>query len=321
MTDLQRVMVLAGGLSHERDVSLKSGRRVTDALKSVGLDAVLHDADPGLLPMLQDQSSTFDAVFVALHGAAGEDGSLRGVLDLMGVPYAGAGPNACRVAFDKPTAKSVVALAGVLVPPGIALPHSTFRELGANAVLEAVVAKLGLPLMVKPARGGSALGAQVVREASELPNAMVQAFSYGDVAVVEHFIAGTEVAVTVIDTGAGPWALPAVEICVHGGLFYDYEARYTAGSTEFFAPARLSPELAAEAAQVAVLAHRALGITDLSRSDLIIDVEGRVWFLEVNVSPGMTETSLLPLAAAAAGLDLGVLCLDVLASAVARRSR
>jgi D-alanine-D-alanine ligase len=317
MTDLHRVLVLAGGLSHERDVSLRSGRRVVDALRSVGIDAVTRDTDAGLLAALQNDP--FDALFITLHGAAGEDGALRGVLDLLGVPYAGAGPNACRVAFDKAAAKSVVALAGIDVPAGISLPHSTFRELGAPAVLDAVVERLGLPLMVKPARGGSALGATAVVDAAQLPAAMVLAFSYGDVAVVEHYVSGTEVAVTVIDTGDGPRALPAVEICVHGGRPYDYEARYTAGSTEFYAPARLSPAVAERAAEVAVCAHRSLGLTDLSRSDLMVDPEGRVWFLEVNVSPGMTETSLLPLAVTAAGLDLGVVVRDILAAAVHRR--
>jgi D-alanine-D-alanine ligase len=315
---MNRVLVLAGGLSHERDVSLKSGRRVTDALRAVGVDAVLRDTDAGLLPALQ--ADPVDAVFIALHGAAGEDGALRGVLDLTDVPYAGAGPDACRIAFDKPAAKAVVAEAGVHVPPGVALPHSTFRELGATAVLDQVVSRLDVPLMVKPARGGSALGATVVREVSELPAAMVQAFSYGDVAVVERYVTGTEVAVTVVDTGDGARALPAVEICVCSGGPYDYEARYTAGTTEFFAPARLTPEVAAEVARVAVLAHEALGLADLSRSDLVVDDDGTVWFLEVNVSPGMTETSLLPLAVAADGLDLGVLCRDLLAAALGRRS-
>jgi D-alanine-D-alanine ligase len=318
VSDLARVVVLAGGLTHERDVSLRSGRRVTDALRAAGVEAHLQDADPDLLRVLELEPP--DAVWIALHGGAGEDGAVRSVLDLAGVVYAGASPHACRLAFDKPTAKELARRAGLLVPEGIALPHSTFRELGAAAVLERLVTGLELPLMVKPAQGGSALGATVVRDAAELPAAMVHCFSYDGTAVVERYVSGVEVAVSVVDTGDGPVALPAVEIVVPGGGAYDYETRYTAGSAEFFTPARLAPEVARRAAEVAVRAHTTLDLGTLSRTDLIVDEAGDVWFLEVNVSPGMTETSLFPLAAQAAGLDLGVLCRDLLAVAVHRRS-
>ncbi|HVU71457.1 MAG TPA: D-alanine--D-alanine ligase [Mycobacteriales bacterium] len=318
MTDLARVLVLAGGLTHERDVSLRSGRRVTDALRNVGIDAVLHDTDLTLLPTLAQEKP--DAVWIALHGGAGEDGAVRAVLDLAGVPYAGAGPSACRLAFDKPTAKELVLRAGVPTPPWLALAHNTFRELGAATVMDVVVAGLGLPLMVKPAQGGSALGATVVRRAEDLPAAMVACFSYDDTALLEHYIDGTELAITVVDTGDGPRALPPVEISVVSGGPYDYEARYTAGETEFFTPARLDEAVAAKAAASAVTAHRTLGLSDVSRSDLIVDAQGVPWFLEVNVSPGMTETSLLPLACAAAGVDVGVLCRDLLAAAAARKA-
>ena len=316
MTDLQRVLVLSGGLTHERDVSLRSGRRVVDALRSVGVDATLRDTDAGLLQALGDDRP--DAVFIALHGGAGEDGSVRGVLDLIGMPYAGASAVAARMAWDKPTAKTLAARAGLLTPAWLVLPHSTFRELGAVAVLSRIVDTLGLPLMVKPAAGGSALGATVVREAADLPAAMVACFSYGESALVEHYIAGTEVAVSVLDTGHGPVALPAVEIVVPGGGPYDYEARYTAGMTNFHTPARLSEAASLAVAATAVTAHETLGLHDLSRSDLIVDDQDRVWFLEVNVSPGVTETSLLPMSVSAAGLDLGVVVRDVLAAAVER---
>jgi D-alanine-D-alanine ligase len=202
----------------------------------------------------------------------------------------------------------------------VALPHETFRELGAAAVMESITSSLGLPLIVKPAKGGSALGCTVVREESELPSAMVNAFAYGDVALVEELILGQEVAVPVVDTGDGPRALPVVSIHPDGGV-YDYTARYTAGSTEFVVPAKLDPEVAAECERVAVAAHQALGLRDLSRSDLMVDADGRVWFLEVNVAPGLTETSTVPLSVQAAGLDLGELVADLVRAAVARASQ
>jgi D-alanine-D-alanine ligase len=186
--------------------------------------------------------------------------------------------------------------------------------------MEAIVAAVGLPLIVKPAKSGSALGFTVVREADALPGAMVGAFAYGDTALVEKFVEGAEVAVPVLDTGDGPTALPVVSIEPDGGV-YDYTARYTAGSTEFVVPAKLSDELAAECARVAVAAHQALGLRDISRSDLIIDAEGTVWFLEVNVAPGLTETSTVPLSVQAAGLELGELMADLVRTAVGRSTR
>lgn len=299
-----RVVVLAGGLSHEREVSLRSGRRVAEALRDAGCVVEERDVDAGLVPALR--AAPPDVVWPLLHGATGEDGAVRDVLDLLGVPYVGAVPSACRIAWDKPVAQSVARAAGLRTPDSVALPHGTFRELGAQGVLAALVERLGLPLVVKPARGGSALGVSVVRDVSALPRAMVDCFAYGDVALVEQFVEGVEVAVSVVDTGDGPRALPAVEIVADGGV-YDYDARYTAGATEFFCPARLTDASAAAAADVAVRAHRAFGLRHLSRTDLIVDPDGTPWFLEVNVAPGMTETSLLPQSVEAAGEDAGAL--------------
>jgi D-alanine-D-alanine ligase len=308
-----RVVVLAGGLSHERDVSVRSGRRVAEALRSAGFDVDERDMDAALLPALTDDPPV--CVFPVLHGAAGEDGAIRDVLELLGLPYVGSSPTACRTAYDKPLAKSLLARAGVATPDAIVLPHATFRELGASAVLSAVEKSHGLPLVVKPTKCGSALGATIVRSPDELPGAMVACFSYGDTAILERYVEGTEVAVTVIDLGDGPVALPAVEIVPDGG-FYDYTARYTAGMTEFFVPARLDEALSAAVADVALTAHEVLGLSALSRSDLIVDADGVVQFLEVNVAPGMTETSLVPQAVEAAGLDLGEVCAALVRDAV-----
>jgi D-alanine-D-alanine ligase len=317
ITDVGHVVVLAGGLSYEREVSLRSGRRVADALRALDVDVELRDADATLLSALGADPP--DAAFPLLHGAAGEDGAIRDVLELAGIPYVGATPDACRIAWDKPTAKAVARAAGLRTPDSVALPKEIFHDLGATAVLDRIVARLGLPLFVKPNRGGSALGAGLVRDAAELPAAMVGCFAYGDTALIERFISGTEVAVSVIESAHGPAALPAVEIVPADGR-YDYAARYESGATEFITPARLDTSTASAAAEVAVTAHRALGLRDLSRTDLIVDSTGIVHFLEVNVAPGMTETSLLPTALAAAGLDLGTVSRDLLTRAVSRET-
>lgn len=296
------VAVLSGGLSHEREVSLRSGRRLSGALRSTGVTTLEWDADGSLLGRLAEQRP--DAVAVALHGGEGENGSIQTILEMFDVPFVGSDSHACRRAWDKPTAKSELRRAGVTTPDWIVLPHSTFRELGAQAVLDAMVAKLGLPLILKPDQGGSALGVQVVHDAAELPAAMVGCFAYGETVLAERYVPGTEVAVTVIETGEGPTALPPVEVAPQGGL-YDYTARYTAGLTDFHAPARLWEASAAAVVETAVRAHRELGLRDVSRTDAIVTADGAVHFLEVNVSPGLTETSLLPMAVEAAGRSLG----------------
>ncbi|WP_239166490.1 D-alanine--D-alanine ligase family protein [Actinoplanes italicus] len=314
--DEVRVLVLAGGLSYERDVSLRSGRRVLDALRSTGLTAEMHDADVSLLPALQADPP--DAVVIALHGATGEDGSLRGVLDLCGVPYVGADARAARLAWDKPSAKSMLREAGLPTPDWVALPHDRFSELGAVAVLDRIVERLGLPLMVKPAQGGSGLGAAVVRDAADLPAAMVGCFAYDSTALVEQYVTGTNVTVSIVDTGNGPETLPIVEIVPRDGV-YDYAARYTAGLTTWHVPARLSPEVAQRVSETALTAYKALGLRDLSRIDVIVTDDGEPHVLGCNVSPGLTETSLLPLAVQAAGADLGTVLSALVARAVARR--
>jgi len=297
-----RVAVLAGGISHERDISLKSGRRVADGLAAHGLDVQLLDPDAGLLPALLAHRP--DVVWPTLHGASGEDGALRSLLEFLGLPYVGSSAGATRLAWDKPRAKTIVERAGVPTPHSIALTRDAFRELGAESVLSVVRGELPPPVAVKPAQGGSAQGVSLVGSDDELRRAMVLAFTYCDVALIEQRITGVEVAIGIIDTGEGPRALPAVEIEPLSGV-YGFEARYNAGETRFYAPARISEAVAARATEVALAAHAALGLSHISRIDLIIDGAGTPWFLEASVMPGLTETSTFALALEAAGYDTG----------------
>ncbi|MGH8916916.1 MAG: D-alanine--D-alanine ligase family protein, partial [Actinomycetes bacterium] len=255
MTD-RTVAVLAGGLSHERDVSLRSGRRLSTALRENGLHVEEWDLDAHLIGRLT--SSPPDAAVVALHGGAGENGAVQSVLEMLRIPYVGTDAHACRRAWDKPTAKAELARAGLTTPDWISLPHTTFSDLGAHAMLDAVVRHLGLPLILKPDQGGSALGAHVVRDLTELPAAMVGCLAYSDTVLAEKYIEGVEVAVAVVEVSGGPRALPAVEIEAQSG-FYDYAARYTAGLATFHAPARLDDAAAAAVAELALGAHRILG--------------------------------------------------------------
>jgi D-alanine-D-alanine ligase len=304
MTDTtpRTIVVLAGGLSHERDVSLRSGRRVSESLSQHGISVITRDPDATLLDVLRETNP--DVIWPALHGASGEDGALRGLLDYLGIPYVGSSADATRLAWDKPTAKVIVGRAGVPTPRSITLPRDTFRELGASAVLDVITAELTGPVVVKPSQGGSAQGVSIVDSHDELPRAMVNAYTYYDVALIEEKIVGREIAVSIIDTGDGPVALPAIEIEPISGV-YSFEAHYTAGETRFYAPARIAPDVAARAAEVAIAAHLALGLRHISRVDLIVDAAGTPWFLEASVMPGLTETSLFPLALEAAGHDVG----------------
>jgi D-alanine-D-alanine ligase len=299
------VVVLAGGLSHERDVSLRSGRRVAQALRDQGLRVVESDVTQSLVGLLRDLDSP--VAFPTLHGGVGEDGGLQQALELLGVPYVGSPPPSCRRSFNKAICGPLVARAGIATPRSAVLPHDLFRELGARQLVKALGERIGFPMMIKPVRSGSALGATVVRAAEQIPQAMVTAFSYGDVNIIEEYIEGTEVAVAVVEPDGEPEALPAVEIRPLSGV-YDYSARYTAGETRFIAPADLPDATAAACAEMAVATHRLLGLRDLSRADIIVRPDGAPVFLETNSAPGMTETSLVPLAVAASQYDFGELC-------------
>ncbi|MEP6563106.1 MAG: D-alanine--D-alanine ligase, partial [Nakamurella sp.] len=298
----RHVVVLAGGLSHERDVSLRSGSRLHEALRGTGMDVSLRDTDADLIPWLADAKP--DAAIITLHGSRGENGAVQGILEMSGIPYLGTIAANCRLAYEKNIAKNLVQRAGFITPRWMSLSHSTFRDLGAQGLINLLVSSLGLPLMVKPQHGGSALGATPVRTAEELPSALVGAFAYGEIVLVEEFVDGVELAISVIEEGDDIVALPAVEIVPLSG-FFDYESRYTAGLTTYFTPARLDEEVARRAAELAVGAHLALALKDISRTDAIVTADGHVHFLEVNVSPGLTETSMLPMSVAESGRNLG----------------
>ena len=298
------IAVLSGGISHEREVSLRSGRRVADALTARGHNVTIIDPDASLFAQLNTLKP--DVVWPALHGSSGEDGAILDLLHAAGHNYVGPSAAAARLAWSKPVAKTLVSRAGVKTAPSITVAREAFRELGAGSVLELIASELGNHVVVKPASGGSAQGVSIVTKSEDLPRAMVDAFTYHDVALVEKFIAGTEVAVTVTDGVTGASALPAVEIVPLDGV-YSFEARYNAGETTFFVPARVSDEVAAKIAAAAVNVHETLGLSQLSRIDLIVDENGEPWFLEANALPGLTETSSAPLAIEASGVDLGQL--------------
>ena len=296
-----RVLILAGGISHERDVSLKSGRRVADALADAGCEVEIREPDSELIGHLI--ATRPDVVWSTLHGAVGEDGSLQDLLSLAQIRYVGTQAAGARLAWNKPTAKILLARHGVQTPASITLPSSSFKELNAESVLAMVATELTYPLIVKPARSGSAQGVNQVNNAKEFSRAMIEAFAYCDEVMVEKFVAGTELAISVIDLGGGPVALPAVEIVPESGSF-GYNERYTPGQTDYFVPARLPATTLEAAAELATTAHSALRLRHLSRIDVIVDEDGTPWFLEANVTPGMTETSLLPQSVVASGQTL-----------------
>lgn len=310
-----RIGVLAGGRTPERDVSLRGGHRVTSSLIELGHDAVLLDpAEVALTERLLELEP--DLCWLVLHGKEGEDGTVQRLLDLLGIAYTGTAAFECEIAFDKLLAKDALRRAGVRTPAWVAVEGWALRDLAAGAALARAVERVGLPCVVKPSRSGSALGVGFVERESELPAALMAALSFSGAALVEQKIEGTEVAATLLGEPLSP--LPLVEIAPKSGV-YDYGARYTAGATEYHAPARLASEVEAETAREAAAAAAALGLRDLTRVDLMIDRSGSPWVLEVNVSPGMTETSLAPMAGRAAGLSLTQMCDAVLGSA-GRRS-
>lgn len=291
-----RVAVIAGGTQHEREVSLRSGSRLAFALRESGAEVLTVDMSPDMIERLRAFNP--DVVWPMVHGVEGEDGSLQDLLDLCGLEHVGTQPQGCRIATAKPVAKAVVAKNGLATPDAVALPQALFKRMGAAAILRQVEEAMGFPVIVKPANGGSALGLSLARDAESLRMAMVDAFAYGEEVVIERFVEGREIAVSIIEGEDGPVALPPVEVRTDEGS-YDFDARYDTGRTEFFAPAPLTDTECDAVTDLALACHRVLELRDYSRIDTILDAQGRAWFIDANVTPGLTDTSLFPLAAQA----------------------
>ena len=312
-TELARVAVIAGGLSNERDVSLRSGRRAQYALAQAGVEATLYDSDETLLTRLAQDG--IDAAYLAVHGASGEDGSLQTALELAGIPYVGSTPGACHLAWDKVVAKVLVSRAGVATPAWAAVSARSFRELSPAQLVRSVVEEIGLPVVVKPAKSGSTLGMTLVESPMDLPAALVRCFTFGDLALIERYVEGITVETVVVEEAGHVTALPPAEFANPDVSPFSFEARYSADLISIVLPAPLPDPVLEAVSRTAETVHRTLGLRDLSRTDVVVDADGTPWFLEAAISPGLTETSVLPLAAAETGRPLGALLRDLLVTA------
>lgn len=296
---MMRVAVLKGGRSAEREVSLVSGAQVAEALRAEGFTVdEIDTADESFVSTLARRE--WDVVFICLHGRFGEDGTVQGLCELLGLPYVGSGVLASALALDKAMSKHVYAFSGLPTPSYVVLERDEPFD------RDSIVAAVGPVCVVKPANEGSALGVSIVRRPEELDGALAAAFRYDRRVVVETFVEGTEVTVGVLGT-TDPFALPVIEI-VPEHEFYDYDSKYQPGMSRHVIPARIPAPARERCQQLAVAAHRALGCRGVSRTDLIVTCDGEPYLLETNTIPGMTPTSLLPDAAKAAGIPFGTLC-------------
>ena len=293
--------MLKGGRSLERQVSLRSGARVQDALERLGHEVLPIDVGPDLVGALSDDRP--DVAFVALHGRDGEDGTVQELLEVMGIPYTGSGVSACIRAADKVLAKHAMRDRGVPTPDFYSFNETAFEALGAAQALPAIEERLEFPIVVKPARQGSALGIKFARTPADVPAALLAAFSYDRKVLLERYVHGRELAVSILEDGTGPGALPIVEALPDQEDFYDFESRYEIGRARFVCPAELDSAIAQRASQIALETYGLLGCAGFARVDLMLDEgAGELYVLELNPIPGLTETSLLPQAAEAAGI-------------------
>jgi D-alanine-D-alanine ligase len=311
-----RIAVVCGGPSAEVEVSRSSASQVAAALRSRGHQCTILEVDAELWPALE--AGGFDCVFIAVHGRFGEDGTVQGVCELLGLPYTGSGLLATALCFDKVAAKRLFAAGGIATPPWRTLPTAYASPAEIGPAMASAAAELGYPLVVKPRHGGSTIGLSLVRDAEGLVPAWETAAVHGEV-LCEKFVAGIEVTVGILGDNP-PRALPTLEIVSERPL-YDYAAKYTAGQSHHVIPARLPEEGRRACAYVALRAHVALGCRDLSRVDVIVDGGGVPWVLEVNAIPGLTELSLFPDAARAAGISFPEVCQGLVDAAVARSGR
>jgi D-alanine-D-alanine ligase len=305
-----KVAVLKGGRSLERQVSMRSGARVEDALTSLGHEVIGVDVGADLVTALREERP--DAAFIALHGQGGEDGTVQELLEILAIPYTGSGVRACMRSIDKVAAKHELRAAGVPTPDWAAFNAVAFRELGAADALPEIEARLGFPLVIKPASGGSSLGVRFAAAANQIPEALVAAFSYDDRVLLERHVDGRELAVSLLNG----IALPAVEARPREQDRFSYEARYEIGRTEYVCPANLGADEGA-VLDAAMRTWDTLGFESFGRVDLILGREGPQ-VLEVNAIPGLTDTSLLPMAAEAADISFEDLCGKILDLAAAR---
>ncbi|MEA2409709.1 MAG: D-alanine-D-alanine ligase [Thermoleophilaceae bacterium] len=312
---MSRVAVLKGGSSLERQVSLKSGARVEDALERLGHEVVPVDVGADLIARLREDAP--DVAFVAMHGRDGEDGTVQELLEILGIPYTGSGVLACVRTIDKVLTKHLLVESGLPTPEFFSFNETAFERLGAGQTLPAIEERLSFPIVVKPARGGSALGIKFASSAADVPGALVNAFSYDDRVLLERYVAGRDLAVSVVD---GFGALPVVEAVPVEEEFYDFEARYEIGRTRFVCPAALPEEVTARAQEIALAAYRLLGMYGFGRVDLMLEeASGELYVLEANAIPGLTETSLLPQAADAGGIGFDAMVARVLELALEHR--
>ena len=293
--------MLKGGRSLERQVSLKSGARVEDALERLGHAVVPIDVGADLVDRLTTDRP--DLAFVALHGRDGEYGTVQELLEVMGIPHTGSGVSACIRAADMVLAKHAMRDLGIPTPDFYAFSETAFRELGAAQALPAIEERLQFPIVVKPAGQGSALGIKFARTPSDVPGALIAAFSYDRKVLLERYVAGRDLAVSVIDEGGTPRALPIVEAVPEQEDFYDFESRYEIGRTRFVCPADLEEGIAERAASLALDVYALLGLSGFARVDLMLESStDELYVLEADSIPGLTGTSLLPQAADAAGI-------------------
>lgn len=299
-----RVGILYGGRSAEREVSLMSGQGVYEALLAKGVEAYLFDTGKRSLTELAQEN--FDCVFIALHGRYGEDGTIQGALELLGIPYTGSGHMASALAMDKVRTKQIWRDLG--------LPTPEYRVVQADRIPENLVPSLGLPMIIKPPHEGSTLGLTKVTTAGQIPAAVKLACQHDSTALAESFIAGRELTVPILGTGGQARALPVIEIIAPDGN-YDYEHKYISNQTKYECPANLEPDLAAAIQQLSVQAYQALNCSGWARADVMLDAENKPWLLEMNTAPGMTSHSLVPMGAKAIGISYADLCLQILSTA------
>jgi D-alanine-D-alanine ligase len=312
---VSRVAVLKGGRSLERQVSLKSGARVQDALERLGHEVIAVDVGANFVDQLA--AAAPEVAFVALHGRDGEDGTVQELLEVMGIPYTGSGVSACMRASDKVLAKHAMRDHGVPTPDFYSFNETAFKELGAGQALPAIEERLEFPIVVKPAGQGSALGIKFARTPQDVPAALVAAFSYDRKVLLERHVTGRDLAVSIVEQDGEPQALPIVEAVPEQEDFYDFESRYEIGRTRFECPAALDPEAAARAQSIALEVYGMLGCSGFARIDLMLETaSGELFVLEANSIPGLTETSLLPQAAEAAGIGFDQLIDRILRAAV-----